>query len=223
MSFETIYKELITKKNFFDANEFEEILKKIKTAENKEIESLSGKKTDQKTNSAKIQVNKKAEEHKDKGNEYFKKKDYQEAIFSYSCAIEEDKSNPVYYSNRAAAYACMNMADNGIDDCLKAIDLDPTYVKAYIRLGDFYSTSDPKKALDFYNKGLKYDEKNLSLKKKISSLEFMKNSGDVDSGLGGKNFEELFKDPKMMQMASEYLKNMDKKDLNNFKDLFNKK
>ena len=41
---------------------------------------------------------------KAKGNEFFKAKDYPQAIEWYTKAVDADPANRVYYSNRAAAY-----------------------------------------------------------------------------------------------------------------------
>lgn len=79
-----------------------------------------------------------AEKHKQAGNAQMSAKKYDEAIDSYSKAIELDPSTPVYYSNRAAAYS--SKGDNlshmsAVADAEKAIEVDPSFVKAYHRLG----------------------------------------------------------------------------------------
>lgn len=48
-----------------------------------------------------------AESYKDKGNEYFKKKEYDKAIENYTYACEIDPKNHVYYTNRSLCYANM--------------------------------------------------------------------------------------------------------------------
>ena len=76
-----------------------------------------------------------AEKLKQKGNTLMSGKKYDEAIQVYTEAIDLDSTNPVYYSNRAAAYS--SKADHllAIGDAEKAIEVDPSYVKAYHRLG----------------------------------------------------------------------------------------
>ena len=44
-------------------------------------------------------------------------------------AIELDGSNPVFYCNRAAAHSKMNNHHLAIEDCQRAIDMDPHYSK----------------------------------------------------------------------------------------------
>ena len=53
----------------------------------------------------------------------------------YSKAIELDGGNPVFYCNRAAAHSKMNNHHLAIEDCQRAIDMDPSYSKAYGRMG----------------------------------------------------------------------------------------
>lgn len=46
-----------------------------------------------------------------------------------------DPYNQVFYCNRAAAHSKMNNHYAAIEDCQRAIDMDPNYGKAYGRMG----------------------------------------------------------------------------------------
>jgi stress-induced-phosphoprotein 1 len=72
-------------------------------------------------------------EEKEKGNEFFKKQIFPEAIKAYTEAIRRNPSDAVLYSNRAACYMKLGEFQLGIKDCEKSIELDPNYVKSYIR------------------------------------------------------------------------------------------
>lgn len=76
-----------------------------------------------------------ADKLKLKGNTLMSGKKYDEAIESYTEAIKLDFANPVYYSNRAAAHSSKGDHLSAIGDAEKAIEVDPSYVKAYHRLG----------------------------------------------------------------------------------------
>lgn len=76
-----------------------------------------------------------AEKLKQAGNAQISSKSYDLAIESYTKAIALDASNPVYYSNRAAAYASKGDHSSAVCDAEKAIEVDPSFVKAYSRLG----------------------------------------------------------------------------------------
>jgi len=76
-----------------------------------------------------------ADKLKQKGNSLMSGKNYDEAIETYTKAIELDPTNPVYYSNRAAAHSSKGDHLSATGDAEKAIEVDPSYVKAYHRLG----------------------------------------------------------------------------------------
>eukprot|EP01126_Amoeba_proteus_P055882 TRINITY_DN695_c1_g1_i8.p1 TRINITY_DN695_c1_g1~~TRINITY_DN695_c1_g1_i8.p1 ORF type:complete len:500 (+),score=86.29 TRINITY_DN695_c1_g1_i8:46-1500(+) len=81
-----------------------------------------------------------AEKHKNEGNEYFAKKQYIPAAESYSKAIEfappDDKPFlAILYGNRAFANLRMENFGLTLQDADKALEMDPTYLKAYYRKG----------------------------------------------------------------------------------------
>ncbi|KAI0321346.1 hypothetical protein OF83DRAFT_1099925 [Amylostereum chailletii] len=77
----------------------------------------------------------KAEKLKQEGNVLMTSKQYDKAIESYDKAVALDGTNPVYYSNRAAAYSSKGDHLSAIGDAEKAIEVDPSFVKGYSRLG----------------------------------------------------------------------------------------
>ena len=62
-------------------------------------------------------------------------KKFDAAIDAYDKAINLDPTNPVYYSNRAAAHSSKGDHLSAIGDAEQAISVDPQFVKAYHRLG----------------------------------------------------------------------------------------
>ncbi|XP_034942853.1 mitochondrial import receptor subunit TOM70 [Chelonus insularis] len=80
----------------------------------------------------------KAERYKNLGNQAFGAKKYEEAISYYNKAIETCPSDQNIelaknYQNRAAAYEALEKYDAVIDDCTKALELNPKYTKALLR------------------------------------------------------------------------------------------
>lgn len=57
------------------------------------------------------------------------------ALQKYTAAINIDGGNPVYYSNRAAAYSSMNNHEGAVADAQQAIKTNPSFIKGYSRLG----------------------------------------------------------------------------------------
>lgn len=118
----------------------------------------------------------KAEEQNNKGNEFFRENKLQEALKSYNDAITCNCSNPKYYSNRAACYNKMNKFENAIEDCEKAIEIDPSFLKAYVRKGNILlSNQQYKDAKETFQEGLKVkpDDNDL-LSGNLKCDEFMK-------------------------------------------------
>lgn len=54
-------------------------------------------------------------------------------------ALTIDATNPVFYCNRAAAYSKMGEFQKACEDCKMSLRYDPSYGKAYGRLGFAYS------------------------------------------------------------------------------------
>lgn len=85
----------------------------------------------------------KSVKYKESGNECFKNGRYDGAIELYDKAIEIcPKTNNIdlsqFYQNRAAAYEQLKKWKNVSDDCTKALELNPKYVKALHRRARAY-------------------------------------------------------------------------------------
>ncbi len=78
-----------------------------------------------------------SEREKEKGNELFRVGDMKESIQCYSKSIILDKTNAKSFANRALAKMKCSPPDlqGAIDDCNAALDIDPEYIKAYVRRG----------------------------------------------------------------------------------------
>ncbi|CAI0395585.1 unnamed protein product, partial [Linum tenue] len=122
------------------------------------------------------------------GNKALQLKRYYDAIELYSCAIALCEKNAVYYCNRAAAYTQVQKYAEAIRDCLKSIEIDPSYSKAYSRLGFvYYAQGNYRDAIDKgFNKALQLDPKNASMIENIqnsSSSGFPPPFGSSSSGV----------------------------------------
>eukprot|EP00658_Telonema_sp_P-2_P019912 TRINITY_DN1782_c0_g2_i2.p1 TRINITY_DN1782_c0_g2~~TRINITY_DN1782_c0_g2_i2.p1 ORF type:complete len:471 (+),score=118.40 TRINITY_DN1782_c0_g2_i2:41-1414(+) len=70
---------------------------------------------------------------KQRGNELYKARDFHGAIQAYTEAINLDPANPTYYSNRSAAWQACNNLQETLRDCVKAVQLDPGFLKCLQR------------------------------------------------------------------------------------------
>ncbi|XP_012527347.1 stress-induced-phosphoprotein 1 [Monomorium pharaonis] len=103
----------------------------------------------------------KAEEEKELGNQKYKDGDYPAAIKHYSEAIRRNPDDPKYYSNRAACYTKLAAFDLGLKDCEKVVELDPKFIKGWIRKGKILQAMQQQgKALTAYQKALELDPQN---------------------------------------------------------------
>ncbi|CAK9142258.1 unnamed protein product [Ilex paraguariensis] len=114
-----------------------------------------------------------AETLKSQGNKAMQSKLYFDAIELYTFAIALREDNAVYYCNRAAAYTQIQQYTEAISDCLKSIDIDPNYSKAYSRLGfSYYAQGRYRDAIDEgFLKALQLDPNNDSIKENIRVAE----------------------------------------------------
>lgn len=100
---------------------------------------------------------------KEEGNVQFKKGDYIEAESSYSQALQMcpscfQKDRSVLFSNRAAARMKQDKKEMAISDCSKAIQLNPSYIRAILRRAELYEKTDKlDEALEDYKSILEKD------------------------------------------------------------------
>ena len=103
-------------------------------------------------------INPEAEKLKSAGNAAMQQKDYATAIAKYSEAISYSPTNPIYLSNRAAAYSASGNHAAAAADAEIAVAADPKYTKAWSRLGlAKFAMGDAGGAVEAYQKGIEYE------------------------------------------------------------------
>jgi DnaJ family protein C protein 7 len=79
---------------------------------------------------------------KNKGNEIFKQKKYEEAIEEYTKILEFDPNNKKFNSlilaNRALCYQKLKKNEEALRDSNQSIKLNPFYARGYIKRGNVY-------------------------------------------------------------------------------------
>lgn len=104
------------------------------------------------------ETNPEAEAFKSQGNSAMQRKDYPSAIDCYSKAIAITPLNPIYLSNRAAAYSASHKHTEAQTDAEMAVAADPKYTKAWSRLGlARFVLGDAKGSMEAYAKGIEYE------------------------------------------------------------------
>jgi len=155
-----------------------------------------------------------SEVSKAKGNEFFKGGKWQAAIEEYTEALKRNPKNYKVYSNRAACYSKLMSWGQGLDDCNKCIEMDATFVKAYIRKGKIqHFLKNYMKALQTFDEGLKLDPTCTDLiqarSNTMQKINQENQSGEVDP----ERAKEAMKDPEIQAilrdpMINQVLQNM---------------
>jgi small glutamine-rich tetratricopeptide repeat-containing protein alpha len=131
-----------------------------------------------------------AESLKSQGNAAMAQKDYPKAIALYSQALTLVPGNPIFLSNRAAAYSASKDHTSARADAEAAVEADPKYTKAWSRLGlARFALGDAKGSMEAYSKGIEYEGNGGSeamkkgfetAKKRVAELEAEGESDDED-------------------------------------------
>ncbi|KAK7582486.1 hypothetical protein V9T40_013931 [Parthenolecanium corni] len=152
----------------------------------------------------------KAEEAKEKGNEFFNKGDYAEAVKFYSEAVKRNPSEPKYYSNRAACYTKLAAFDLGLKDCDKCLELDPKFLKGWIRKGKILQgMQEPSKAISAYQKALDIDPSNAEALEGYRNCSIAVNSNPEEvrkRAMSDPEVQSILRDP-AMRLILEQMQN----------------
>lgn len=101
---------------------------------------------------------KEAEALKSQGNAAMAKKEYKGAIELYTKALSIVPGNPIFLSNRAAAYSASKDHESAKADAEAAVAADPKYTKAWSRLGlACFALGDAKGSMEAYQKGIEHE------------------------------------------------------------------
>ncbi|XP_043934756.1 RNA polymerase II-associated protein 3 isoform X2 [Protopterus annectens] len=110
----------------------------------------------------------KALAEKEKGNIYFKKGKYDEAVECYTRGMTADPFNPVLPTNRATVFYKMKKYAVAESDCNLALALDRRHIKAYLRRGACrISLGKLEDAKEDYEKVLELDADNFDAKTEL--------------------------------------------------------
>lgn len=155
----------------------------------------------------------KSEEEKEKGNEMFKKGDYASAVKHYTEAIKRNPDDAKVYSNRAACYTKLAAFDLGLKDCDKCCELDPSFIKGYIRKGHILQgMQQSSKAIAAFQKALELDPNNSEAIQGYRSctLESANIGGDPEKirqrAMADPEVQAILRDP-AMRMILEQMQN----------------
>ncbi|XP_061495857.1 RNA polymerase II-associated protein 3 [Rhineura floridana] len=114
----------------------------------------------------------KALAEKEKGNNYFKKGNYDAAIECYTKGMNADPYNPVLPTNRSSAFFRLKKYSVAESDCSLALALNKNYTKAYTRRGAArFALQNFEGAKEDYEKALELDPNNFEAKSELRKIE----------------------------------------------------
>jgi stress-induced-phosphoprotein 1 len=149
----------------------------------------------------------KAEEEKEKGNEFFKKGDFSQAVKHYTEAIARNPDDPKLYSNRAACYTKLAAFDLGLKDCEMCTKLDDKFIKGWIRKGKILQgMQDYSQAQTAYHKALEIDPSNSEAIDgyRSCSTAINKNPDEVrKKAMNDPEIQSILKDPAMRMILEQ--------------------
>jgi len=152
----------------------------------------------------------KAEDEKEKGNELFKNGDYATAMKHYTEAIKRNPDDPKYYSNRAACYTKLAAFDLGLKDCEKCVELDPKFIKGWVRKGKILQgMQQHSKAISAYQKALELDSTNAEALEGYRSCTMAVNSDPEEvrkRAMADPEIQAIMRDP-AMRLILEQMQN----------------
>lgn len=165
------------------------------------------------------QDDEKADEAKQRGNEFFRNKDFGPAVKEYEEAVKRAPKNAPIRNNLSAAL-CKVMDFNGAKREIEvALDIDPKYVKAWARKGDIEVVmKENHKAIESYKKGLGLDSTNKSCRDGLHKVTMMINAGQASMteeekqerakhGLADPVIQQILTDPVIRQVLQDFQDN----------------
>lgn len=149
----------------------------------------------------------KAEEHKEKGNAFFKDAKWVEAKAEYDEAIRRNPNCAKLLSNRAACLQKLCAHPDAIRDLDAGIKLDPNFIKLYSRKGfSLTFIKDFNKALAAYEEGLKIDPKDdacLKGKQDVLYKIQLGAQGGAGQAPDPQQVQEAMKDPEIQAILKD--------------------
>ena len=144
-----------------------------------------------------------SEEHRQKGNAFFKQGEFAKAIGEYEEAVRRNPKDAKIFNNKALCFIKMlkfNQASKEVD---KALELDPDFLKARIQRARIYGLcKEYHKALEEYQKILKIDPNNQTAKTGLMEIQ-MKISTQMGGQQDNERAQRAIQDPEIQRIIND--------------------
>ena len=153
-----------------------------------------------------------ADEERNKGNEMFKKSLWVEAMNHYNEAIRRNDSDARNFSNRAACYIKLAAFPEAFKDCERAIELDPSFVKPYIRKANIlFFKKDYSTCIEVCQQVLQLDPTNEEARTQMfnANMEMNRQSetADPSQAMNDPEVQAIVSDPAMRSILEQMQSN----------------
>lgn len=124
-----------------------------------------------------------ADTYKQKGNNYVKLQDYDNAIHFYTKAIQLYDKDPFYHSNLALCYLRKERYNECISECNAALKLSPTLSKAFFRRAQAYEClSENQSAIEDMMRVIELEPNVIAHKRDLTRLQKRLSSDSIERG-----------------------------------------
>ncbi|GAA6052554.1 hypothetical protein JCM3770_003240 [Rhodotorula araucariae] len=148
----------------------------------------------------------KADAAREEGNVAFRNGDFASAVAHYAESIKRNPDDPRGFTNRAAAYTKLLALPEALKDAEKAIEVDPAFVKGYIRKSHvLFAMKEFEKALAAIETAAEKDTAQAHTKEitqqfaKVSQATMSSRSGETDE----QTYARAMRDPEVQAIMSD--------------------
>jgi stress-induced-phosphoprotein 1 len=161
----------------------------------------------------------KAEEAKQRGNDFFRQKEFAKAVAEYEEAVKRAPKDAAIRNNLSAALAKIMDFNGAKTQIEKALELDPKYVKAWARKGDIeFAFKEYHKAMDSYKQGLELEPDNAACKQGLqktqqqitygrASMTDEQKKEQAAHGMADPEIQSILQDPVVQQVLRDFGEN----------------
>lgn len=161
----------------------------------------------------------KAQEAKQRGNDFFREKKFPEAIKEYEEAVKRAPNDAAIRNNLSAALTKIMDFNGAKTQVEKALELDPLYTKAWGRKGDIeMAFKEYHKAMESYKKGLEIDPQNATCKEGLRKVTQQINYGrsqmtdeqkkeQAAHAMADPDIQAILQDPVVQQTLRDFSEN----------------
>lgn len=144
-----------------------------------------------------------ADEHREKGNEYFKNGDFGKALQEYEEASRRNPNDAKIYNNRASCFIKILNYQQALLEVEKALKIDPLFVKALIRKASIHRfLKEYHKAISTYESVLKIEPANIEAKKGITDTN-IQISQSMNNETDEQRVQRAMADPEIAAIVSD--------------------